>query len=245
MPARNSSVPKKRVMSSGERPGQPVKSRESAEERVVAYIDSFNLLSAMKEAGLMKYMWLDIVALVHELLLPHQRLESVHFFTATLSGNGRAKRHSDFLGANESTPELTIHKGKFQFNTSYCGSCRTLLGCLECGTFNRVPVEKQSDVSLGTQLGLDAGRDRFDTALIVSADSDFVGAIRLVRVAYPKKRIIVALPPGRYERARDLLEAATGSYMIWPSSLKRAQLPDTVQTADGQSVHRPSAWTLH
>ena len=245
MRTRNNSVAKKPAMSSGERPRQPVKSRESAEERAVAYIDSFNLLSAMKEAGLVKYMWLDVVALVHELLLPHQRLESVHFFTATLSGNGRAKRHSDFLEANESTPGLTIHKGKFQFNTSYCGSCGTLLGCLECGTFNKVPVEKQSDVSLGSQLGLDAGRDRFDTALIVSADSDFVGAIRLTREAYPEKRIIVALPPGRYERARDLVEAATGSYMIWPSSLKRAQLPDTVQIADGQSVHRPSAWTQH
>ena len=229
-------------MSSDDRSRRRSQETKSAEDRVSAYIDGFNLSSAMRDAGLMRYLWLDLVALARELLRPHQRLESVHYFTALLSRKEQANRQNAFLEANETSPELTIHKGEFQFNSKSCGACQKPLGCTECGSSNKVPVEKQSDVSLGTQLGLDAGRDRFDTALIVSTDSDFVGAIRLVREAYPEKRIIVALPPARYERARDLLETATGSYKIWPSSLRRAQLPDTVQIANGELVHRPLAW---
>ena len=243
--ADNASVREISVMSSDDRSRRRSQEVKSVDERVSAYIDGLNLSSAIRDAGLVRYLWLDLVALARELLRPHQRLESVHYFTALLNRNEQAKRQDAFLEANKTSRELTVREGEFQFNSKSCGACQKPLGCTECGSSNKVPVEKQSDVSLGTQLGLDAGRDRFDTALIVSTDSDFVGAIRLVREAYPEKRIIVALPPGRYERARDLLEAATGSYMIWPSSLKRAQLPDTVQIADGQSVHRPSAWTLH
>lgn len=225
------------------RPSPTSESANSDGRRVVAYIDGFNLSSAMKEAGLLRYMWLDIVGLVNELLQRHQRLVSVHFFTAPLEGNGRARRHSDFLVANEESPKLTIHKGKFQFNSGYCGICRSPLSCSICGSLNKVPVEKQSDVSLGTQLGLDAGRDRFDTALIVSTDSDFVGAIRLVRETFPEKRVILALPPGRYERAHDLSESATDTIPIWPDSLKRAQLPDKVRVTDGKMVCRPQVWS--
>lgn len=221
----------------------PSRSATFADERVAAYIDGFNLDSALKEAGLVSCLWLDLVGLVRELLRPHQRLEAVHFFTAPLSRTEQSKRQNDFLNSNDRSPELTIHKGMFQFNSTNCGACQKPLGCTECGSSTKVPVEKQSDVSLGTQLGLDAGRDRFDTALIISTDSDFVGAIRLVKEAYPEKRIIVALPPGRYERAQDLLDMATGSFRIYPAALKRAQLPDDIQTRNGQWVHRPAAWT--
>lgn len=230
-------------MSTREHQRPASKGGESAEERVTVYIDGFNLYSAMTQAHLIGLLWLDVVGLARELLLPHQRLESVHFFTAPVKRRGRSERQHAFLMANETSPELTIHNGEFQFNSKICGSCQTPLGCLACGSANKVPVEKQSDVSLGTQLGLDAGRDRFDTALIVSTDSDFVGAIRLVRGAFPEKRIIVALPPGRYGRARDLLEVATAHYEIWPDALKRAQLPDAVPIADGREVRRPLAWT--
>lgn len=230
-------------MSSNDRSRRRSQERKSAEDRVSAYIDGFNLSSAMRDAGLVRYLWLDLVALARELLRPHQRLESVHYFTALLRRKEQAKRQNAFLEANKTSPELTVREGEFQFNSKFCGVCQKPLGCTECGSSNKVPVEKQSDVSLGTQLGLDAGRDRFDTALIVSTDSDFVGAITLVREAYPEKRIIVALPPGRYEQAQGLSDAATGSYEIWPDSLKRSQLPDTVQIANGELVHRPLAWT--
>lgn len=230
-------------MSSREHPILQSGGGASVNERVVAYIDGFNLYSAIREAGLDRYLWLNVVGLFNELLLPNQRLVSVHYFTAPLNRKERAKRQNDFLAANAMSPELTVHEGEFQFNSNYCGICRTPLGCSACGSPNKVPVEKQSDVNLGTQLGLDAGRDRFDTALILSTDSDFVGAIKLVRGAFPAKRIIVTLPPGRYERTQGLSDAATGSYEIWPDSLKKAQLPDTVQIANGELVHRPSAWT--
>lgn len=190
----------------------------------------------------MRFLWLDLAGLIRELLLPQQRLEAVHFFTAPLNRAEQSRRQNALFEANSMSPELTIHKGEFQFNSVYCGACQRPLGCTECGSSNKVPIEKQSDVSLGTQLGLDAGRNRFDTALIVSTDSDFVGAIGLVKDAFPDKRIVVALPPGRYERAQDLQKAATRSFRIYPASLKRAQLPDDVQTRDGLWVHRPSAW---
>ena len=54
------------------------------------------------------------------------------------------------------------------------------------------------------QLVSDALSDRFERAIIISADSDLAPAIRLVKQSAPMKEIFVAAPPGRFATARDL-----------------------------------------
>lgn len=49
--------------------------------RVIAYIDGYNLYCGMRDASLQSSRWLDLHALCESLLEPDQRLELVRYFT--------------------------------------------------------------------------------------------------------------------------------------------------------------------
>ncbi len=53
-------------------------------DRVVAYIDGFNLYFGLKAGHGRKYLWLDLEALAESLLRPGQELREVKYFTARL-----------------------------------------------------------------------------------------------------------------------------------------------------------------
>ena len=52
--------------------------------------------------------------------------------------------------------------------------------------------EKETDVSIAAALIEDAMQDRYDTALLISADSDLCPAIVTMKRLCPEKRIIAA-----------------------------------------------------
>ncbi len=43
-------------------------------ERLIAYVDGFNLYFGMRETGWQRFYWLDIELLVRNLLKPYQKL---------------------------------------------------------------------------------------------------------------------------------------------------------------------------
>jgi uncharacterized LabA/DUF88 family protein len=161
--------------------------------RVTAYIDGFNLYHGLKQGGLRRYYWLDLPALVTSLLKPHQQLAATHYFTTRIHDNGRngadAKRQGDYLDALVTRPSLTTHFGHFLQKT------RT---CKQCGASWPDYGEKMTDVNIAAQLLADAFDDRFDTAIIVSGDSDLTTPIQRVRERFAAKRLIVAFPPNRH-----------------------------------------------
>ena len=203
-------------------------------DRVAVYIDGFNLYMALKESGFGQYRWMNLVRFCEGQLRPNQQLVDVHYFTAKVNPGAKGRRQRDFLYANEGNQKLTIHEGKFGYQSTRCPSCKHKSG---------KPVEKQSDVKLATQMAMDAAADRFDTAMIVSTDSDFIGAISILRQHYVAKRFVISVPPGRTERAEALFAAATGWTYVNEATLRIAKMPDTVQLASGREVHRPPQWT--
>lgn len=56
-------------------------------ERVVVYIDGFNLYFGIREAGFDKCRWLNLKILVENLLQPHQKLIHIKYFTSRVSNN--------------------------------------------------------------------------------------------------------------------------------------------------------------
>ena len=97
-----------------------------------------------------------------------------------------------------------------------------------------------TDVNIATQLLIDAFEDRFDTALIISGDSDLTTPIRRVRQRFPNRRLIVAFPPNR--RSDQLRKAAHGYVVIGADSLRQNVLPDEILTTDGFVLRRPVEW---
>ena len=54
--------------------------------RVIAYVDGFNLYFGLRYSGYKRYYWLNIQAMVKNLVRPHQQLLMTKYFTARISG---------------------------------------------------------------------------------------------------------------------------------------------------------------
>ena len=89
-------------------------------ERVIAYIDGFNLYFGMREAGFDNCRWLNVKKLVGDLLQANQELAGVKYFTSRVSNNpDKQKRQSTYIDALESTG-LEIFYGNYQDGSEEC-----------------------------------------------------------------------------------------------------------------------------
>lgn len=203
--------------------------------RVIVYIDGFNLYFGLKDAGFKRFYWLDLVALATAFVRSGSILEHVHYFTARIrstgTNNASVQRQGVYLDALATLPSLTIHHGHFLVKTAHCKKCGSTWSTFE---------EKMSDVNLAVQLVLDACDDRFDTAIIVSGDSDLTTPIRHVRARFPTKRVLIAFPPMR--NSASLQAEASNFFRIGPDKLRSSLLPDPVVTPGGITLARPATW---
>lgn len=200
--------------------------------QVRAYVDGFNLYHGLRQDG-RRHLWLDLDALAVSLLKPGQHLDSVQYFTARVRNDPLGhQRQADYLDALLAhSPRVTVVEGRFQQKTRSCSRCRK-----EWITYE----EKETDVSIAVALVEDGVLDRFDTALVVSADSDLCPAIRSLKRLRPAKRIIAAFPPNR--RSDDLRRASDAAFTIGAAKIRQAQLPDKVTTTAGITLARPPHW---
>ena len=203
--------------------------------RVVAYVDGFNLYFGLRAKGWRKYYWLDLVALSERLLKPGQHLEAVHYFTARIRATGKngddLRRQTTYLEALETLPGLTLHFGHYLDKPRQCRNCGAQWMDYE---------EKMTDVNIAVQMLADAFEGRFDTALLVSADSDLTTPVSALRARFPQNRIIIALPPER--RSHQLTKAANGYFVIGQDSLRTSQLPERIELPRGYVLQRPTEW---
>jgi uncharacterized LabA/DUF88 family protein len=204
-------------------------------QRVIVYIDGFNLYFGLRSKNWRKYYWLDLVKLSHALLKPNQTLESVRYFTTRIRDNGRndqdIRRQATYLEALETLDGLTIEYGHYLVKRKKCKQCGTKWTDYE---------EKMTDVNIAVRLMADAFDDRFDTALLISGDSDLTTPVEQVRSRFHQKRVIVVSPPGRH--SSSLNKVAHGGYVLGEANLRQSQLPSTVARADGYLLQRPDHW---
>ncbi|MCY4456911.1 MAG: NYN domain-containing protein [Acidimicrobiaceae bacterium] len=165
-------------------------------ERVIAYVDGYNLYFGLLDAGLRNSRWLDLRGVYRTLLKPGQRLELVRYLTTSVrSDPDKAKRQATFIDALRATGQIEIDFGRFLSKRMTCRQCKTQWSKRE---------EKRTDVNIAVRLLSDAYDDRFDVAIIMSGDSDLVPIVEAVRERFADKSVIVAFPPKR--RSNDLAE---------------------------------------
>lgn len=204
-------------------------------QRVIVYIDGFNLYFGLKAKGWKRLYWLDLHRLSQNLLKPGQQLVAVKYFTARISANSndpnKHKRQATFLEAVESLPNTTIFYGHYLSKQRKCFSCGAIWDSHE---------EKMTDVNISVELMKDAFDDAFDTALLVSADSDLTAPVETVLARYATKRIIMVCPPDRH--SKKLESVATASFSLGRKKLQDSQLPDNYRKPDGYVLMRPKEW---
>ncbi|MFI5378248.1 MAG: NYN domain-containing protein [Tepidisphaerales bacterium] len=142
-----------------------------------------------------------------------------------------SERQSLYLEALATNPNLSILYGQYLSKPGRCYTCGATWPNFE---------EKMTDVNIATELLTDAFTDQFDTAIVVSADSDLVPPIRAIRTFFPRKRIVVAFPPAR--ASKEMRSAAHASLIIGHGTLAKSQLPDQITKPDGFIVRHPKEW---
>ena len=135
------------------------------------------------------------------------------------------------MEALETLQGVRLHYGHYLAKSRQCPRCLA-----EWETFE----EKMTDVNIAVELLGDAQDDAFDTALLVSGDSDLTKAVQAVQVRYPAKRVVAAFPPNR--TSEHLRQAATAGFVIGRKKLQDSQLPDQVVKGDGHTLTRPQKW---
>lgn len=200
---------------------------------LIVYVDGFNLYHGLKDKFGRRLLWLDLEAMARS-LRPKSTLVEVRYFTAPVLDDppaaSRQGRYQQALLAN-SNGLVSITQGRYQKKTMTCRRCQATWIHYE---------EKETDVNIATSLVADAARQRADTALIVSADSDLVPAVKAARVLNPTMFLAAAFPPKRY--SAELKKLMPASFHIGTSKLTGSQLPEVVRDVDGRAYQRPTKW---
>ncbi len=200
-------------------------------EKVIAYIDGFNLYFGMVEAGFDYCKWLDLKQLVQNLLKPSQELTEVKYFTSRVNNNpDKQKRQSLYIDALESIGIKIIY-GNYQDGN---------VKCLRCGHIWKSAKEKMTDVNIATAIIIDAYKNEYDMAMLISGDTDLIPPIREVHAIFKDKRVMIAFPPKRHNKV--LAIAAKGSFVIGRKKLVASQLNEEIVSSTGYKIKIPDSW---
>lgn len=190
--------------------------------KVNVYIDGFNLYHAIDDLGDDSLKWLDLQLLSQNILNRYQILGEVKYFSAYATWRPDAyKRHREYIAALESRGVKVI-MGRFKEKKLTCKA--------ECKKEFITHEEKETDVNIGAHLISDALQNNFDTAYVITADTDLAAVVRLTRTLIaPDRRVVVVAPPKRMARARELAH----TFEITKGKLRISQLPDKIETPTG------------
>lgn len=206
--------------------------------KTYVYIDAFNLyFGCVKNTP---YKWLDLSKLC-AILLPQHQIDRIKYFTAHVkalpSSPDAPLRQQVYLRALQTLTNLEIIYGHFLSH-----SVRMPLAHPVVGQPRTVEVlkteEKGSDVNLAVQLLHDAYRNRYESAVVISGDSDLLAAVQIVKNELGKP--VGVLNPQK-RPSRMLQQHATFYKHIRPGVLAASQFP-TVLTDEHGTFNKPSEW---
>lgn len=199
-------------------------------ERVIAYVDGFNLYFGLKERYA-QAKWLNVYALADSLMKENQVLVAVKYFTSTVSNDPEKEhRQRTYLSAIGTTSTEIIY-GHYKSKPK---------SCFRCGHSWRDNEEKMTDVNIAVHMLIDAMEDRYDAGLLISGDSDLVPPIKAIHENFPTKRIIVGFPPKRHNNS--VKNVAKGSFTIGRKKLMDAQFENSIELENGYQIQKPEPW---
>ena len=185
----------------------------------------------MVDAGIENSKWLNIKSLIDSYLTHNQELIEIKYFTSRITNQpSKQKRQTTYLEALETTGVNIIY-GLYKAKEIECNNC---------GHNWAISNEKMTDVNIATHLLLDAFNDKYDTAILISGDSDLVPPVKAVHGQFNKKAVSVFFPPERHNVT--VAGAAKGSQIIGKKKIKDHQFPLNVTKKDGYVLTKPESW---
>ena len=202
------------------------------------YIDGFNLYKGSLQGT--PYKWLDFLTLFN-LLLPDCRVNRIRYFAALVNSPPydpqKGQRQQTYLRAFSTIPNLSVHLGYFQTHTR-----KMPLAHPRSGQSRMVDVlrteEKGTDVNLASYMLLDAFRNDYEQAVVVSNDADLLTPIKIVQDEFG---LSVGVLNPQKKPSRALKDAADFYRQIRQGPISASQFPDTLTDATG-AFHKPPRW---
>lgn len=200
--------------------------------RVAVFIDGFNVYHALTcDPRLKKYRWLNLEQLARCFLTSNDNLNEIFYFTAlALWDANKVAKHKTYISALRTTSVQPI-LGAFRRKDRFCTLCRRQYPTYE---------EKRTDVNIAIKLFQTAIIDSWETAIIISGDSDLIPAIEAVKKSFPSKQIGIVVPIGR--RAEELKIVADFHRKMKIKHLETSQFPEEIDLGSGVSIKKPSSW---
>lgn len=193
-------------------------------ERVICFVDGFNMYHALKDLGKPYLKWLDLQLLFSRLTRSKsQIITQILFFSAYPTWRPDSyQRHRAYIKALSSRGVMPI-MGQFKNKPKKCLKCHAQWISHE---------EKETDVNLALALLDLAYKDRYDHAFILSRDSDLAPAARKVKENFPHKKISV-FSPFNYRHSSELLQTADGHKTINLNHISTSLFPEKIYDAGG------------
>ena len=207
--------------------------------RVNVYVDGLNLYYGV--ARNTPYRWLNLRRLSEGLIRPGNEIHRIRYFTARVTDHEASVRQAAYLRALATIPNLTIHEGHFR-------TYPTSMPRTDGGGMAEVyrTEEKGSDVNLASHLLFDACDRDFETALVISNDTDLMFPVREVR---HRLGVTVGISCPVYHRdrvpSRELVDAADFRAHITRRHrrlLRQSQFTDPIIDAEGREIRKPPGW---
>jgi len=226
------------------------------------YIDGFNLYyRAVKNTP---YKWLNLRKMC-ELILPEYPIGKIKYFTANVSARktdpDQPTRQQIYFRALKTIPDFEIIRGKFISRDRAMPLSKPIFGNGWLARFARKIIlklglddsfldrhkivlviyteEKGSDVNLATHLLIDGFGKEYDTAVVISNDSDLEAPIKYVRDVL--KLPIILLNPDEKSTSKTLARAASSVRQIRKGALEASQFPEKMTDRSGW-FHKPETW---
>jgi uncharacterized LabA/DUF88 family protein len=202
-------------------------------ERLVVYVDGFNLYHGLHDAAGTRLLWLDLVRL-SEVLRPRSQVVRVRYFTApVLDQPDAASRQQEYQDALVALygDRVAIEQGRYQSKQMKCRACGATWSARE---------EKETDVNIAVSLVSDAAARDMEAALLISADSDLAPAVRAAKRLHPGLFVAAAFPPKRF--SVELKTLMSASFPIGMNKLRASMLPDEIVGA-ARTYRRPAEWS--
>jgi uncharacterized LabA/DUF88 family protein len=188
--------------------------------------------------------WLDVQKLA-ERIIRNRHLVGVKYFTARIKGDPKKQdRQNAFLDAMRwHCDKVQVFEGRYLLREMICRKCyrvSTDIACARCGAVTVLPEEKKSDVNIATQMLKDAYENLFDVAYLISADSDMIPPIEVIRSMSPSKGVIVFFPPKRF--SVELKNAVNNQFFVTPAMLRQSRMPEEIKKPNGDRITIPDEW---
>ena len=197
---------------------------DKKKERVVIFIDGSNFYHSSKKLNVVDK--INFQKLINE-LVGDRELAKAFYYNSPLDISVNPKiywKQQKFFDMLRKIPKIEVilckqrkvkRDGKFEYEV------------------------KGDDTHLVSDLVGEAYENLYDTAIIISGDSDLIPAVQAVKETFPAKTVGVVIPIGR--RAEALKQATHFHMKMKLKHLETCQLPARIEL-DGKVITRPKSW---